>query len=219
MRHTRRETLPVPWSALAILCTNRQIHQEAEKIFYHDNELVFSNPVNLRLFISTLGPRRLDSVRSVTLFLEIQGAWLMEAMKTLIAMQQLPGLRKLHLLNYLEGCDGNPTPASDGFRIYPADLECDVLFKLRNVTDIAVRHLHAEDWKSKPRNQSKIADEVSAAYRHFNHGLQLAQKGVVNKKLYESPTWHKDELWPALDGSDCGVSKGCTCGKSEDAPN
>jgi hypothetical protein len=213
MRHTKRATLPVPWSSLAMLCTNRQIHKEAEKIFYHDNELVFPHPNQLWSFISTLGPQRLSRIRSVTLFDNIMKP---EAWKALIMMHRLPGLRKFHLLNYFEGNDGIPIPASAGYERYPAHLGYEELFKLRNVTDIAVRHLQAEDWKSKPRRPSKVADEVSAVWRHFNHGLQMAQKGMVNKQLYQHSKWYSDELWPVLDGSDCGVNKGCTCGQSED---
>lgn len=198
-----------------MLRTNHQIHKEAEKIFYHDNELVFSHSTQFVSFIMTLGPQRLSSIRNVALFVNIEKE---EVQKALSTMQRLPGLCRFHLLHYLEGCDGDPVPHSEGFRIYPAHLGYEELFKLRNVSDIAVRHLEAEDWKSKPRNPSKFLDEVSAVWRHFNHGLQMAQMGVVNEQLYQHSNWHKLELWPVLDGSECGRNKGCTCGQSEDAP-
>ena len=68
LRQKKRDAIPVPQSALNILCTNQQIHKEAMKLFYQENDLVFSAPETLQPFLSSLGDRRLDSLRSVTLF-------------------------------------------------------------------------------------------------------------------------------------------------------
>lgn len=221
MRRETRNAVPVPKSALEILCTNHQIHDEAKKIFYHDNELVFSHPVDLLAFLFTLGDGRLEGLRSVTLFhmdycpsIDKEGLKLRDG---LLALRLLPGLRKFHLLIDFpkRGVDYNPAESG---ATYPSDLpHVEGLFKLKNVSDIACRHLPAEDWKNNPRSQTQPGKDMSGAYKHFSHGLQLAQKGSANSKLYTSRKWHNDGLWPVLNGSDCGVKKGCTCGQSEDA--
>jgi hypothetical protein len=224
-----RAALPVPLSALEVLCTNHQIHTEAKKIFYHDNDLVFSASLDLLSFLYTLGSVRSDSLRSVTLFY-IDGRCMTtfdpsldsDLKNALLAIRSLPGLRKFHLLFEKEQRDRHPldqeNPADLPYRIYPAYLPCaEGLFKLRNLTDIACRHLPAEDWKKNPRSRTEPGKDMFAAYKHFAHGLQLAQKGSVNSQLYTKRKWHQDVLWPILDGSDCGIGKGCTCGKKEDA--
>jgi hypothetical protein len=230
LREEHKQDLPVPGSALGILCTSHQIHQEARKLFYHDNELVFSAPVDLQSFLYTLGSIRLDSLRNVTLFYidrrkkaKTDSSRVLKLKDAVLSLRLLPGLRKFHLLIEspwrLRDPGDEENPADMDKKTYPSYLPCaEGLFKLRNLTDIACRHLPAEDWKNNPRSQTEPGKDMSGAYKHFSHGLQLAQKGSVNSKLYTNQKWYKDELWPVLDGSDCGVRKGCMCGSSEDAP-
>ena len=228
LRKQDRGNLPVPQSALAILCTNHEIHREAEKVFYHDNELVFSAPADFQSFLYTLGSVRSDSLRNVTLFYldrrndpKADKSLVLLLKDAVLTIRMLPGLRKFHLLIEAPWRDRDPeyedNPADLPKKTYPAYLPCaEGLFKLRNITDIACRHLPAEDWKNNPRSRTEPGKDMSGAYKHFAHGLQLAQKGLVNSELYTKRTWHKDALWPVLDGSNCGIRKGCTCGKSED---
>jgi hypothetical protein len=69
-RHQKaRDALPVPHSALSLLCVNRQIHDEAQKLFYQ-NDLVFDTPAQLQTFMLSLLDERLDSLRSLTFFYE-----------------------------------------------------------------------------------------------------------------------------------------------------
>jgi hypothetical protein len=231
LREEKWKDLPVPRSALEILCTNDQVHQEARKIFYHDNELVFSTPVDLQSFLYTLGSARFDSLRNVTLFYidrrkasKAYSSQISKLKDAVLTLRLLPGLRKFHLLiespKREHDLADEKIPAEMHKKTYPAHLPCaEGLFKIRNVTDNACRHLPAEDWKSNPRSLTEPGKDMSGAYKHFTYGLQLAQKGSVNTNLYTNQKWYKDEMWPVLEGSDCGVKKGCTCGKSEDGPN
>jgi hypothetical protein len=58
----------------------------------------------------------------------------------------------------------------------------------------------------------KLIARQTAALRHFNHGLRLAQAGVVVHELYTNKDWREKDSWPTLQGSDCGFHKGCSCG-------
>jgi hypothetical protein len=230
VRPKDRAALPVPRSAMEMLCVNRQIHSEARKLFYVENELVFSTPLDLQSFLYTLGSARSDSLRSVTLFhidqrhdRKIDKSLELRLKDAILTMRLLPGLRKFHLLIELGSREHDEeyqdNPAELRPRTYPSQLPCaEGLFKLRNLTDIACSHLPAEDWKNNPRSLTEPGKDMSGPYKHFSHGLQLAQKGSVNSKLYTNPKWYRDELWPVLNGSDCGVRKGCTYGQKEHGP-
>lgn len=227
MRRRKRDAVPVPKSALEMLCVNRQIHDEARKLFYHDNEFVFSWPTGLQSFLFTLGDGRLQTLRSVTLFHTYYRSYTSEKEKRalkicLFAMRFLPGLRKFHLLvdfstRAYPFHDQNP--AHQG-ALYPSALpHVEGLFKLKNLSDIACRHLPAEDWKNNPVSQMHPGEDLCSSYRHFTFGLRLAQKGFVNSELYTEVEWENNTLWPVLEGSDCGSKKDCTCGQIEEAPN
>lgn len=217
----------MPRTALEILCINQQTHQEAAKIFYHDNELIFSAPGDLQAFLYTLGRVRLDSLRSVTFFhldrrreVKFDRLLALRLKDAVLTMRLLPGLRKFHLLIELSWRERDSSeeenPADLPYRTYPAYLPCaEGLFKLNNIADIACRHLPADDWKSNPHSQTEPGKDMSGSYKHFSRGLQMAQKGPVNSELYTNRGWHRDALWPVLDGSDCGIGKGCTCGQGE----
>jgi hypothetical protein len=189
-----------------------------------------STPLDLQSFLYTLGSARSDSLRSVTLFhidqrhdRKIDKSLELRLKDAILTMRLLPGLRKFHLLIELGSREHDEeyqdNPAELRPRTYPSQLPCaEGLFKLRNLTDIACSHLPAEDWKNNPRSLTEPGKDMSGPYKHFSHGLQLAQKGSVNSKLYTNPKWYRDELWPVLNGSDCGVRKGCTYGQKEHGP-
>lgn len=215
----------MPQSALNILCTNQQIHKEAMKLFYHENDLVFSAPETLQPFMSSLGDGRLDSLRSVTLFWidpchRIEGPSDLKLKDNIFALRLLSGLRKFHILVEMKHFGFNPSNKrlkGDPNRVagvkFPAPLPgAKDFFMFKNLTDIACRHLPAEDC----RPYVWSAKGLHGAYRHFSHGLLLAQKGPTVSKLFTHETWHEDVLWPVLDGSTCGVQQGCACGMDED---
>lgn len=93
-----------------------------------------------------------------------------------------------------------------------------MLLSFRCLLDIRYRDLFLEDVVEKGTAESKLLKKARrrvAASRHLNHGLQLAQKGVVVSKLH-TEEWEQGEDWPALEGSDCGKSNGCLCGQVEE---
>lgn len=65
---SQKKTASVPHSALDLLCVNHQVRYEAEGVLYSRNDLVFRTPASLQKFISTLGWRRIDALRSLTFF-------------------------------------------------------------------------------------------------------------------------------------------------------
>jgi hypothetical protein len=232
MRLGKRDAIPVPHSALGLLCTNQQIYREAKNIFYLENDLVFSIREHLDHFLFSLTNLRLgglqsgrsDALRSVTLFYvhhsETEQDFKMRSI--FYKLGRLPGLQKFHLLCESKKFGRYQSPLF----LPPAKLPgASQLFELRNLDDIVCRDLPAEDWyRLHPVRSTKNPRPVLTArwvdaYRHFSHGLQMAQHGTVHRELYNLKDWYGDNLWPVLDGSDCGFSKGCTCGQSEDGPD
>lgn len=71
--YAKRARTSVPLSALEFLCFNRQIHDEVFKLFYRNNDLVFSEPVQLQDFVMSISIERLENLRSVTLFCKQYG--------------------------------------------------------------------------------------------------------------------------------------------------
>lgn len=218
-----RDSIPIPHSALDILRVNRQVHDEAHKIFYSQNDLVFSRPVHLQDFMLSLGDGRLDTIRKVTLFYDNNNDRFHESRAiteaTLLTLRLLRGLQELHLLVgekttrdgfltwFSRGAFGNEYPGSfPGVRL---------LFAFRNLTSITMRYLPAEDFASRPGSESQRAEQQVAIFKHFSRGLQMAQQGSVVRELYIDRDWHKKGMWPALEGSDCGSEKGCDCGQNE----
>jgi hypothetical protein len=227
MREAQRNAVLVPKSALEILCINRQIHNEAKKLFYLDNDFVFSRSAHLQSFLFTLGDGRLESLRSVTIFHidynpDIDTKNKRDLKDSFLILRRLPGLRKFHLLIDFHSRDYPFHKQNPAYQdpTYPASLpHIEGLFKLRNVPDIACRHIPAEDWKNNPASQTPPEkDDMSSSYRHFTFGLQLAQKGLVHSELYSKGDWSHHDLWPVLEGSECGYKKICTCGQKDDDP-
>lgn len=64
----------------------------------------------------------------------------------------------------------------------------------------------------------KALEQVDAAFKHFNHGLCLAQRGQIISELYANEDWDVEEVWPALGTtmSVCGSEKGCFCASGID---
>jgi hypothetical protein len=203
----------VPRTALEILRIDQQINQEAAKLFYHDNKLVFSAPADLQTFSYTLGSVRLHSLRSVTLiYLDRRGeasTGTITALKlkdAVLTMRLLPGLRKFHLLIELSCRERDPpdeeNPADMPHRTYPAYLPCAKgLFKLKNIADIACRHLPADDWKTiraVKRSLGKtclVPTNISAVACRWLKRARL----TVNYTLTEVGTeMHCGRFWTAL---------------------
>lgn len=149
VHHSKRSKVVAPHSVLDILCVNRQIHDEAQGIFYRQNGLVFQSPARLQTFISTLGLRRLDALRSLSFFYTESQAKtatyrldFMEA--TISTVRLLRGLRKLHVL--IKQPRYFWTPVLTGLshaECHPARLDgLDALFKFRNLEDLQVLGPH-----------------------------------------------------------------------------
>lgn len=138
----------------------------------------------------------------------------------MLSVQRLPNLQKLHFLYR----NRTMAPISDqrsnpGIARQRRFLYADAKFmsEMRNISDIKVRDLDMEiiaetcDLKRMAYVESK-----AAALKHLNHGLQLAQQGMVVHELFAGRDWREDNLWPVLQGSDCGFSRGCRCGSNKD---
>jgi hypothetical protein len=240
---TARDMLPAPCSVLDVLRVSKQVHDEAQKLFYQ-NDLVFSTPIEMQDFMCSLVDGRLDCLRSLTLFCKefsnvvsreewVNGTGLGG---TLITLRHMKGLQKLHLLLSFRNLCIRNLKLLKGFAD-PVDVsqlkDAKTLFTLRGLTDIMIRDLDlvgAEEECHDRLGQSGRIDHKDfqaqkciarqrAAIRHFNHGLKLAQTGVVVRELYTDKDWREKETWPALERSDCGFDKGCSCGVSGDRPD
>lgn len=144
----------------------------------------------------------------------LEGMDKMEVTKLLI--NRLPNLQKLHFIHRNRTMRGiGPEHAAS-----TNNKQCDLqfadtrfMFEMRNISDIEVRDLDLEinGYYGGGRNLAAV-NRNKASLKHLNHGLRLAQKGIVVRELYADRNWRKDETWPVLQDSDCGVSRGCTCG-------
>jgi hypothetical protein len=243
MHRTGRHALSVPPSALEILRANKQVHDEAYKLFYQ-NDLVFSDPTDMQDFMCSLSDERLECLGSLTLFCKVSVETAPKRVLvtetglggTLLLIRRLKSLRKLHLLLQFRRISIWDTETWDKF-IDHVDVsrlkDAKTLFTLRGVADVKVRDLDLVDAQEKddptkatrlpgfhprPSHVAKCIARQNAALRHFNHGLQLAQTGVVVRELYTDDNWRDKKTWPALQGSDCGLYKGCSCGVSKVEP-
>lgn len=224
--HSRRSKVTAPHSVLDILCVNRQIHDEADGIFYRQNDLVFQSPARLQTFISTLGMRRLDALRSLNFFYTESQARtatyrldFMEA--TITTLRLLQGLRKVHVFIKQPRYSWTPVLEDLGHaECHPARIDgINALFKFRNLEDLQVLGPHTVNGQL--HTGVRVVEGVKrldAVFRHFNHGLRLAQKGHIFSELYKNKDWADEEYWPALgtETSTYGLSKGCSCEKSSD---
>lgn len=156
MRRNKIDEIPIPRSALEILLVNHQVHNEAHSIFYKQNSLVFSRPIDLHSFALSLGHQRLDSVRELTCFYEEVFASAQSKTKANNTMKLTLGLiHRLKILRKLHLCLRHRRINFVGFillsnqRLDQIDPETlpgvDTLFTLRNIPDIKVRDLDLED--------------------------------------------------------------------------
>lgn len=118
----------------------------------------------------------------------------------------------------------------------------ETLFTLRNIPDIKVRDLDLEDcdqnykrdfqgtwaeaigfavdtfsmgWSEREERVRAKIDKSKAALKHFNHGLQLAQKGMdIRSYRFQQAGWHA-RSWPTSPETPCGPNGICSCGDSE----
>lgn len=231
-----RAAMKAPGSVLNILLVNRQLQQEAYPFFYQ-NDLFFSTPARFQKFMITLSDSRIECLRSLTLFNE--HGRLIEAYRPYLArkmynedslerankmdvamllIRRLPNLEKLHFLYRSKtmskvghygtkqvDMESSLRPAEVGF-----------MFQTRNLPDVKIRDLDLElDEEFNCHEDLAELNEQKAVLKHLNHGLRLAQKGMVVRELFGQDDWRDDETWPVLQGSDCGFGKGCTCGRDE----
>jgi len=221
LRQIYKEDIPVSHSALSILQTNRQIHNEAVGMFYRQNDFVFSYPAHLQDFVQSLEHDRLESVSSLTLFHKNHTEGGLSTMATTLKLiRRLRGLRKFHLL-VEQHLVANPAWSSAHIRerCVTRIHGIAILFTLRGITNIKVRDLDLEDRVHKVGKHSHnqgVSDTVKdlvQVLKHFNHGLALAQEGVVVQELCDEYWWVQGK-WPALGGSTCGSAVGCMCGQT-----
>lgn len=221
LRDFYKDDVPVPHSALSILQTNRQIHNEAVGMFYRQNDLVFSYPAHLQDFVQSLERDRLESVSNVTLFYKNHNEGGISTMATTLKLiRRLRGLKKFHLLleHHLVASPAWSPQTKE--RCVSRVHGIAILFTLRGIADIRVRDLDLEDRMNKVgsyknRDVNDTVKDLVQVLKHFNHGLALAQKGVVVEELCEEFWWVQGE-WPSLGENTCGKSVGCTCGENED---
>jgi hypothetical protein len=221
LRDVERDKIPIPHSALSILQTNRQIHNEAVGMFYRQNDLVFSYPAHLQDFVQSLERDRLESVSNVTLFHKNHNEGGISTMATTLKLiRRLRGLKKFHLLLEHQLVASPPWSSHTKERCVSRVHGIALLFTFRGIADIKVRDLDLEDrmhkvGSYKSRDVNDTVKDLAQVLKHFNHGLALAQKGIVVEDLCEEFWWVQGE-WPSLGENTCGKSVGCTCGESED---
>ena len=221
LSNVNKDKLPVPHSALSILQTNRQIHNEAVGMFYRQNDLVFSYPAHLQDFVQSLECDRLASVSSVTLFHKNHNEGGISTMATTLKLvRRLRGLKKFHLLMEQQLVASPSWSSQTRERCVSRIQGLAVLFTLRGIPDIKVRDLDLEDRMHKvghykQRDVNDTVKDLVQVLKHFNHGLALAQRGIVVKELCEEFWWVQGE-WPSLGESACGKSIGCVCGEDVD---
>ena len=217
LRDIDKDDVPVPHSALSILQTNRQIHNEAVGIFYRRNDLIFSYPTHVQDFVQSLERVRLESVSNLTLFHKNHNEDGISTMATTLKLlRRLRGLKKFHLL-IEQHLVANPTWSSSRIRerCVTRIHGITILFTLRGIAEIKVRDLDLEDRMHKvghykQRDVNDTVKDLVQVLKHFNHGLALAQRGVVVEELCEEFWWVQGE-WPSLGESACGTSVGCVC--------
>lgn len=224
LRNVDRESIPVPYSALALLQTNRQIHNEAASIFYSQNHLVFSYPAHLQAFALNLEAPRLESITNVTLFYKDHNEGGLHTMDvTLGLLRRMRGLKKFHLLLDRHMAKSYWWGSNQLRQGSPATIHgIAKLFSLRGMTDIRVRDLDLEDrvqgvgaYANTNPDKPGVKAQVQVL-KHFNHGLALAQGGLVVHALYTDRAWIYGTHWPKLGDDECGTSIGCSCGGSEE---
>lgn len=140
---------------------------------------------------------------------------------TVLLLRHLPNLQKLHFLfrNKTMSYFGSKQTIPRTIDFY-GDLKIShtrFMFEMRNISDIKIRDIDLEIIGEHCDSSMKAyVNKKKAAVKHLNYGLRLAQKGVVVRGLFDGPDWRKEEAWPVLEGSDCGFSKGCSCGPDEE---
>jgi hypothetical protein len=200
---------------LAILAVNRQIHDEASGIFYHDNSFEFYYPTQLHAFIVSLSAQRQASLRSLTVhYFNISCGGIDIVGLTFATLKTLSGLKCLHVMLQSRGYGRNWW--NDKGDVYtssanPAELPgIKVLFELRGLTDIRVRDPYIEKELEEAKKDSKYPNfpagtyfhcyvEIEPILQHFNAALRDAQKGRINKKLLEDRTWPWKKPFPTID--------------------
>lgn len=217
----------VPKSALHILCVNRQINREAYAHFYSQNHLAFATPVSLQTFLFNLGHARLNCLRNSTFFYDQKRHYYqppdeLAPLDLIVStLRSLRGLRKLHII--LRG------PSRDHMNIrdirflpgiHPQLIPgAKALFFLRNPTDVKKHSpFPAKDYHADGPEVAEAFKRVDAAFKHFNPGLHLAQRGEVISELYTNDNWDSEQYWPA-EGKNmyvCGVERGCVCVSDSD---
>jgi hypothetical protein len=94
-------------------------------------------------------------------------------------------------------------------------LDAKTLFSFRDLTDIKVFGPQAAaKWTRRGgQHDPSVLSRLKAIFRHFNHGLRLAQRDQIFPDLYTNEGWAQEEQWPALGTQHaiCGLSAGCLC--------
>lgn len=214
-------------SALNILCVNRQINREAYAHFYSQNDLAFATSVSLQGFLFNLGHARLDCLRNLTFFYDLKRQYYQppDALTPLdlivSTLRSLRGLRKLHII--LRGPSENRIRVGD-IRFLPGVRPqlipgAKALFSLRNLTSFKIHSPYrAKDYYKDGLDVVEALEQVEAAFKHFNRGLHLAQRGEIIPQLYTNDIWDSEQYWPAEETNMyvCGVERGCLCASDSD---
>lgn len=224
MTKARMNALPIPHSTLDLLLVDKEVCNEAAGLFYHHNDLVFSYPMQMQMFLLDLGPARFASVRQLSLFHDSKKLNGVSALDTALPqLRHLPHLRKFHLLvpNQVSiGPEGSCPSQIHGVQW---------LFTLRGLDDLKVRDLYLEDQVEggeelnffMGEEEKAVAATQTQVLKHFNHGLRIAsEKSIVVRELFVKE-WGgggvENEKWPVLEGSGCGRKNGCSCGQKDGA--
>jgi len=217
----------VPKSALNILCVNRQINGEAYAHFYSQNDLAFATPVTLHTFLFNLGHVKLDCLRNLTFFYDLKRDFYqppddLTPLDLIVStLRSLRGLRKLHIIfrgpsrNHMSLQDTRFLPG-----VHPQLIPgAKALFSFRNLKDIKIHSpFPAGDYHSDGPDVVEALKQVDAAFKHFNRGLHLAQRGELIPELYTNDNWDSEQYWPAEEKNMyvCGVERGCVCASDSD---
>ncbi|KAI7246161.1 hypothetical protein KC343_g7820 [Hortaea werneckii] len=203
-------------SALSILAVNRQIHDEAVGIFYHNNAFVFHHILHLNGFIQRLGSVRRSMIADITVYYEdFQRGGISLVDLTFDLLKSLTGLRKLEIImSYqLITCRDWVRYASKPKLLKKAN-PCllpgmKLLFELRGITNINVRddgvtEIHEMSTPQKGNNFTaqkdlRNAEKLTQVMEHFDTALQQAQTGRINHALLEDKRWQMRDKFPELE--------------------
>lgn len=209
-----------PSSVLGILQTSKQIHDEADGLFYHHNQFNFYNPMQFQSFITDIGSLRASMLRNIAIHYQNTRIGGVDTADIAFGqLRQLRGLRRVTVIMdrmwswqlrerersaWIQTVEANPGDLSGIPRLF--DLRgLDHVEVQDPPLDKAIERLSTE--KGYPYFTANTAQnrinraiaKMGFALKHFNEALADAQLGKVNRKLLKHNCWQSWDVFPSLE--------------------